>query len=153
MGVETQELLALLERRIALLGSLAEALSAASASAVAFDIDGLDARILQQETLCSEIQSLDGRLDRVQHHCANQLSLSAGSRSIPSSGADAAALQNAANRLREVQSRVKQLNKAHQALLRRSRRTVGALLRSYNSFAMSTYSNPGATPVLVGERA
>ncbi|HUL15548.1 MAG TPA: flagellar export chaperone FlgN [Terriglobales bacterium] len=151
MDVESQEILALLERRIALLGSLAEALSTASANAVAFDIDGLEARILQQETLCREIQSLDVRLDRMQLHCVNQASLSGASRSIPSSGADSAALRDAARRLQEVQGRVKKLNEAHQALLRRSRRTVGALLCSYHSFAMSTYSNPSATPVLAGE--
>jgi hypothetical protein len=43
-----------------------------------------------------------------------------------------------------------QLNDEHQALLRRSRRTVSALLNSYHSFAM-TYSNPSSQSASTGE--
>ena len=155
MTAETQNLLDLFERRIALLNSLAEALSGASASAVAFDIDGLESRIAQQESLCDEIRSLDAGLDRMQNRCARQASLGAASVSIPASAAAANELQRAASRLREAQARVKVLNESHQALLRRSRRTVNALLRSYHTFAMDVYSNPASgfasVPAVAGE--
>jgi hypothetical protein len=60
-------------------------------------------------------------------------------------------LRETAGRLSEIQSTVKQLNDAHQVLLRRSRRTVGALLNSYHSFA-ATYSDPSAPRASAGER-
>jgi len=44
----------LLEQRIALLGSLADALVSAGASISAFDIDGLEARIITQQQLCAK---------------------------------------------------------------------------------------------------
>lgn len=151
MGAETQNLLALLERRIALLGSLAEALSAASSSTVAFDIDGLEARIAEQERLCNEIRSLDSQLDAMQRHCAGQAVLNGISTSVAPAVSGSADLQSAAVRLKQVQTRVKELNDAHQALLRRSRRTVSALLRSYHRFASGTYSNPSAPRPAIGE--
>ena len=151
MGTESQKLLALLERRIALLGSLAEALSAASSSTVAFDIDGLEARISEQERLCNEIRSLDSQLDTVQRRCASQAVLSGISASMAPGATDSAELKNAAARLKHVQARVKELNDVHQALLQRSRRTVFALLRSYHSFASGTYANPSAPQPMVGE--
>jgi hypothetical protein len=151
VGTETQRLLALLERRIALLGSLAEALSAASSSTVAFDIDGLEARISEQERLCNEIRSLDSQLDTMQRRCASQAVLSGISASMAPGATDSADLRNAAARLKHVQTRVKELNDAHQALLQRSRRTVFALLRSYHSFASGTYANPSAPQPMVGD--
>ena len=151
MTEESTRYLQLLERRIALLGSLAEALTAARTNVASLDIDGLEARIAEQERLCGEIRSLDSDLDRVQRQCATQIG-------APSSKAIGLATHSNSDRLREtlerlsqVQATVKQLNKEHQALLRRSRRTVGALLNSYHSFAM-TYSNPAASGVSAGER-
>jgi hypothetical protein len=133
---ETQQYLDLLERRIALLSNLAGALKASSADVVAFDINGLESRIIEQERLCLEIHALGPQLDRVQRQCASQLRGSSSSQ-----GASSEIISGAIQRLQKIQETVKALNNAHQALLRRSRRTVGALLNSYHSFAM-TYSDP-----------
>lgn len=153
MSDQAQKTLDLLERRIALLGSLAEALSAASASATAFDIDGLEARIAEQERLCGEIRTLDSRLDRMQQLCSEQARLRATSSSLGSASQAEAQLREAAERLQAVQRKVGQLNDAHQALMKRSRRTVGALLHSYRTFVMETYSRPEPAVCSAGERS
>ncbi|HTT34027.1 MAG TPA: flagellar export chaperone FlgN [Methylomirabilota bacterium] len=147
MNPDTQRYLELLEQRISLLGSLAESLSAASKGFASFDFDTIEASITQQEKLCAAIRSLGPELDRVQQHCKAQLSLA------PQTGSDSGRLRlrETIARLNEIQSTVKRLNEAHQLLLRRSRRTVGALLNSYHSFAM-TYSNPSSASASAEER-
>ena len=151
MNSETKQYLELLERRIVLLGSLAEALVAARTDVVSLDIDGLESRIAQQERLCMEIRALDPQLDRVQRQCATHLGLASNGSTISASNTSSAQLTSTFERLHQVQATVKELNNAHQALLRRSRRTVGALVNSYRSFAM-TYSDPVAPYAAVGER-
>jgi hypothetical protein len=148
---ETQRYLELLEQRIALLSSLAESLSAASTGLVSFDLDSLESRIAEQERLCTDIGALDGQIDRVQRQCAAHLATAHNQDSRTAPDPDTRRLRETAGRLSKVQSTVKQLNDAHQILLRRSRRTVGALLNSYHSFAM-TYSDPSAVRVTAGER-
>jgi hypothetical protein len=138
---ETQQYLDLLERRIDLLNSLADALKASSADVVSLDIDSLESRIIQQERLCLEIHALNPQLDRVQRQCAAQLELQSPSQGNALAASNSAQISGAIQRLQRVQASVQQLNNAHQSLLRRSRRTVGALLNSYHSFAM-TYSDP-----------
>jgi hypothetical protein len=146
---ETQQYLDLLERRIVLLGNLADALKVSSADVVALDISGLESRIIEQERLCLEIHALGPQLDRVQRQCASQLRGSSSSQGVALASTSSEKIFGAIQRLQKIQETVKHLNDAHQALLRRSRRTVGALLNSYHSFAM-TYSDP-ATPS-AGER-
>jgi flagellar biosynthesis/type III secretory pathway chaperone len=148
---ETTRFLELLERRIALLGLLGEALAAARADVCSLDIDSLQARIAQQEKLCREIRALDSQLDRVQRQCSTQIGAPSDRALGPNANPDSARLRETLQRLYQAQASVKQLNDAHQALLRRSRRTVNALLHSYHSFAM-TYSNPAATGAAAGER-
>lgn len=150
MTTETHRFLELLEQRIALLSSLAESLSAASTGLVSFDLEKLESNIAEQERLCADIRALDEQIDQVQRHCATHLEAAApGSPTAPDP--DALRLRDTATRLSQIQSTVKQLNGAHQVLLRRSRRTVGALLNSYHSFAM-TYFDPSAPRVTAGER-
>jgi hypothetical protein len=148
---ETKQFLELLEQRIALLGSLGEALAAARTDVVSFDLDGLESRISLQERLCTEIRTLDSEIDHVQSQCSAHLNLSARKESASGPNPDTRRLRDTVERLSQVQASVKQLNDAHQALLRRSRRTVGALLNSYHSFAM-TYSDPASPRAAVGER-
>lgn len=150
MTTETHRFLELLEQRIALLSSLAESLSTASTGLVSFDIDQLEFRIAEQERLCGDIHALDEQIDQVQRYCTTQLdAVVPHSRNEPDP--DALRLRETAARLSEIQSTVKQLNAAHKILLRRSRRTVGALLNSYHSFAM-TYSDPSSPRATAGER-
>ena len=132
MTVETAaiSILEFVEQRTALLQALSEALSAAGASVTSFDLDGLEARIAQQQQLCAKIAGLDRQVNAVQKRI-----LLAGSSSSP-------ALQQATVRLREAHSRVRFLNEQHQLLLHRSRRTVNALMRCYQTFAADVYENP-----------
>jgi hypothetical protein len=146
---DIQQYLELLERRIDLLGDLAEALKASSADVVSLDIDGLESRLVLQQRLCLEIHALNPQLDRVQRQCAAHLSEASASQGTALSQLGTSKISSTLQRLQRVQANVKQLNNAHQALLRRSRRTVGALLNSYHSFAM-TYCDPARPGV--GER-
>jgi len=149
MSADTARYLQLLEERLALLGSLTTALAAARTDIVSLDINGLEARIAEQERLCAEIRSLDTQLDRVQRQCAAHIHVQPAAL-VPSqppptigsaSHSDFIRCRETLDRLNRVQATVKLLNAEHQALLRRSRRTVSALLHSYHSFSL-TYSNP-----------
>jgi hypothetical protein len=149
---DTTRFLELLEQRIELLGSLADALVSARSDVVSFDLDGLEARIAKQERLCLEIRSVDARIDEVQRQCAAQLRPLPGEPPTDAARHDRRRMRETLARLQEVQANVQRLNDAHQLLLRRSRRTVGALLNSYHSFAM-TYSDPSSVRTSIGERA
>ncbi len=150
MSADTTRYLDLLEQRIVLLGSLADALVSAAASISAFDIDGLEARIITQQQLCAEISALDSRIDAVQRHCAEQVA-SPGANDIRLTGPpEDSPMRQTLKRLQAIQSRVNQLNDAHKILLQRSRRTVGALLNTYHTFAM-TYADPAAPRAAIGE--
>ena len=151
MSAETTRYLELLENRLALLGSLATALTAARLDIVSLDINGLEARITEQERLCTEIRSLDVQLDRVQRQYVTHATIAPAQSASSPADSDATRRRETLDRLARVQASVKQLNQEHQALLRRSRRTVSALLNSYHSFAL-TYSNPSDERVAVGER-
>jgi flagellar FlgN protein len=150
VSAETKRYLELLEERLALLGSLATALTAARTDIVSLDINGLEARIAEQDHLCTEIRSLDLQLDRVQFQCITHLGKPSSQFVGSAAASDSIRHREILDRLTRVQANVKQLNDEHQALLRRSRRTVNALLNSYHTFAM-TYSNPSDAPVAVGE--
>lgn len=151
MTTDTTRFLELLEQRIALLGSLAESLVAVRSDVVSLDITGLESRISHQEHLCNDIRSLDAQLDRVQRQCATQLRIPRETLLAPGAHSGAQRLQEILTRLHAAQSTVRQLNEAHQLLLRRSRRTVTALLHSMHSFAM-IYSDPSAVREPAGER-
>ena len=148
MNTDAQRYLELLEQRIGLLGLLAESISAASTNLVSFDIGSLESRIAEQEKLCADVRALDGQIDRVQRQCKVHL---ASSGAVNAPDPEARRLQETAARLSKIQSTVRQLNDAHQMLLRRSRRTASALLNSYQSFA-GTYADPAAARASAGER-
>jgi hypothetical protein len=129
------------ERRTALLISLADALSAASASVVGFDLDGLEARITDQQQLSAEVARLDSQMNEI--HSRFAVSPYAQSTALPG-------FVEAIARLREAQTRVSRLNQSHQLLLERSRRTASALLRSYQTFIADTYENPVRREIVRG---
>jgi hypothetical protein len=133
--------LELLEQRLDLLGSLSAALTAARSDIVSLDISSFESRIADQQRLCVEIGSLDTQLDRVQRQCATHLTHSGEKAPNSALDSDATRRRETIERLARVQASVQKLNAEHQALLRRSRRTVNALLNSYHTFAL-TYSNP-----------
>lgn len=59
MNNETQRYLDLLDQRIALLETLAKSLVDARQDVVGLDVNGLEARIVQQERLCEQVGALD----------------------------------------------------------------------------------------------
>jgi hypothetical protein len=122
--------LELLEQRIALFNSLSASLLAARSAMVAVDIDGLESRIAQQREICGNIEKLDEQIERLQYQCAAHLRMHGGVEPLAST----AQLEEVLHRLHQAQARVKELNTAHQALLKRSRRTVTALLNSLHTF-------------------
>jgi hypothetical protein len=154
---ETERYLELLDRRIGLLGTLAESLVQVRKDIVSLDVNGLEARISEQEQLCRQVGALDGQLDKLQEQCATSLRASA--ESVEGKGGGkfagrfggqlergerevlAARLNETRERMRTAQGRVKQLNATHQELLRRCKRTAGALLNMYGTFE-ATYAEP-----------
>jgi hypothetical protein len=130
MSKENATHLELLEQRIELLNSLSATLLAVRTAMTSFDIDSLESRIAQQQAICAEIRKLDEQTKRVQHQCAVHPGLRGGEETI----ANSPELEATVLRLHHAQDTVKQLNSAHQALVRRSHRTVTALLNSLHTF-------------------
>jgi hypothetical protein len=150
VSVETTRYLELLEERLALLGSLATALAAARTDIVSLDIDGLEGRIADQEKLCTEIRALDIQLDCIQRQCMTHIAGASRQTNGSTLDSEVTRRRETLGRLAQAQARVQKLNNEHQALLRRSRRTVSALLNSYHSFAL-TYSNPSQELAIAGK--
>lgn len=130
MSDENLTYLELLEQRIALFDSLSASLLAARSAMVSVDIDGLESRIAQQREICANIEKLDEQIERLQYQCAAHLRMHGGVEPL----ANTAELEDVLHRLHQAQARVKELNAAHHALLKRSRRTVTALLNSLHTF-------------------
>ncbi len=128
MSADSYQIVQLLDERIQRMDELAVSLSLAAAAITACDIDSLEERIREQEKLCIAIRDLDARLESLQAR--------RGSTQWDET------LRIGMVRLREVQQRVKSLNSVHAELLRRSRRTVRALSRAYQSVSVEIYSNP-----------
>ena len=143
MKSESQRYLALLERRLSLLEALSKTLAAWRADFVSMDLSALGARIQEQESLCAEIGSLDGRITATQVRCAALAGVAAHPSEIcwPDGGSGDPGLSErigaTLQRLAAAQAELKRLNDAHQAMLRRTRHTVGVLLNLFHSYAPS----------------
>ena len=150
MTTAAAPLLQLIEQRTALLAALAETFAAARLDVVRFDVSSLERRISEQDRLCSQIRSVDSTLDQMQRRCSAYLAAEQRDNSLTVKQ-DNQKLRDALQRLQSIQETVKGLNDAHQLLLRRSRRTVSALLQSYQSLAQDaapvTYSDPACAAV------
>lgn len=154
---DNQRYLELLERRLDLLGSLAAALQECRGDFVAMDLGAMERRIAEQEQLCARIRSLDSEISNMQARC----SPSAGpprSSDTPSRSGSAEGdshtdqqIRATIGRIAAAQLELKRANDAHQAMLRRSRRTVQVLLNVFNSLA-PTYSAPASVGSTYEER-
>jgi hypothetical protein len=157
---ENEQYLRLLERRLALLEGLTKALAESRADFVGLNLDEMHDRIGDQQRFCAQIQALDGDITRAQMRCAKWCSQRPRASEIwwpELDGADAVVgerIRAAMQRIAAAQAQLKRLNDAHQALLRRSRRTVGVLLNLFHSYA-PTYAVQPAPPAgtLCEERA
>lgn len=127
--MEREHYLELLERRLTLLGDLAGALRASTEALVQLDLDTIHRKVGEQERLCHEIRSLDRGLDDLQRKCSVGLA----------PGSDSSALLA---RMAEAQAEVRTLNRKHAALVRRSRRTLEAMMNFLRSTS-PTYADPG----------
>jgi hypothetical protein len=157
---ESKQYLAMLEKRLSLLDTLSSTLSAARADFIALDLDSIHNRLREQETLCTQIRTLDSDISRVQLRYAKLIGQPARQNEIswPTAAAkseDAVAnkIHDTMMRLAVAQARLKRVNDTHQSLLRRSRRNVQALLNLFQSYAPE-YSVRGApgTGTLCEER-
>jgi hypothetical protein len=152
MSAETENILQLLELRIAAMSEIADSLSRAGAAIASCDIDSLEARIVDQETLCMRIRGLDVQLEAMQtRQSQRDQTIQLPSFGSPSEN-ERKNLRDTMGRLKEVHERVKLLNGTHADLLRRSRRTVRALAHAYQAVSNGIYSDPTLNASLVGER-
>lgn len=149
MKSESQRYLALLEQRLSLLEALCKTLAASRADFVSMDLPAMQSRIQEQECLCGEIRTLDARITSVQVRCAALAGVAPHTSEIywPDSGSSDPGLSQrmgaTMQRVAAAQAELKRLNDAHQAMLRRTRRTVGVLLNLFHSYAPS-YAVPPA---------
>jgi chromosome segregation ATPase len=158
MNNETQRYLELLDQRIALLEALAKSLVDARQDVVALDVNGLEARIVQQERLCEQVAALDGQLSGFAKQCLGTLQSEVQSEDNnqlhgqTENARTRAHLADIRAKMQATQHRVKELNATHQLLLRRCRRTAGALLNMYAKFEV-TYAKPTAQRIAAQGRA
>ena len=146
MTAESARYEELLERRIALLESLAKTLAEARGDFIALDLEAMRRGIREQEQFCGQIRALDQDITHAQIRCARLAGLPPVTNAIawpPSLGEETpSGIPGAENKIRDAlrrvaaaQSQLQRVNNDHQALLRRSRRTVHVLLNLFQSYA------------------
>jgi hypothetical protein len=154
---ESTRYLKLLERRLDLLGALSDTLAKSRTDFVSMDLGAMERRIAEQEQFCKQIRSLDADITNAQVRCAQSAGLRPCTDAIswpPATGGDVRQdeqIQITLGRIAAAQVELKRINDSHQAMLRRSKRTVQVLLNLFNSFA-PTYSAPGAVGTTYEER-
>ena len=157
MTPDNKPYLKLLERRLDLLGSLAMALRECRGDFIAMDLGAMERRIAEQEQLCARIRSLDSEISNMQARCS--ASASAPRSADPASRSSSAEgnsdtdrqIRATMGRISAAQLELKRANDAHQAMLRRSRRTVQVLLNIFNSLS-PTYAAPASVGSTYEER-
>ena len=150
----------LLEKRLDLLLSLTNTLAASRQDFVAMDLNGIERGIQEQEQFCTQIRSLDSEITRIQLSCAERSSLRPCPDSISWPGSNDSSpsrdeqIRLTLGRVAEAQAELKRLNDAHQAMLRRSKRTVQVLLNLFDSHApIYTAPAPQSSSASYEERA
>ena len=143
---EAARYLYLIERRLALVRELRDVLVKSREAIVAMNLEETDRRTAEQERLCAQIRAVDANLAAAQAQRAQQpgrakqLGLS-----WVSSQADDPAIvtkiREAMAALGELQIEVRKINAVNRSLIRRSSRTLNALVNFVNRFA-PTYSDP-----------
>lgn len=158
MTADRTRFLRLLERRLDLLGALTAVVTDSRNDFIAMDLPAMERRIAEQEQLCSQIRSLDFEISRAQNSCSANVSPlaspGAGPVSRSSNGDQADTNQEVrvvVSRITAAQIELKRANDVHQAMLRRSRRTVQVLLNVFNSLA-PIYSAPSVVGSTYEER-
>jgi hypothetical protein len=141
MNTESERYWRLLERRLSLLDALTKTLAESRADFIALDLEAIRGRIREQEQFCGQIRALDQDISQAQVQCARLAGIPSASAEIrwpAPSGTEPAVAEKIHETMRRVaaaQGKLQQLNNAHQAMLRRSRRTVHVLLNLFQSHA------------------
>jgi len=149
MKSESVRYLGLLERRLALLDSLSKTLAESRGQFISMDLEAIGIRIVEQEQLCAQIRSLDTEITSAQVRCAERAGMRPCRDAISwldlrdGDTGQHEQIRLALGRIAVAQAELKRLNDAHQAMLRRSRRTVNVLLNLFNSYA-PTYGAPAS---------
>ena len=160
MKSDSARYLNLLEQRLELLRSLTKTLAASRNDFVAMDLNAIERGIQEQEQFCTQIRTLDAEITRIQLGCAQRANLRPCPDAISWPGSNDSSqnrdeqIRLTLGRVAEAQAELKRLNDAHQAMLRRSKRTVQVLLNLFDSHA-PIYTAPAqqSTPASYGERA
>jgi flagellar biosynthesis/type III secretory pathway chaperone len=129
--VRNEQHIELLERRLALMGELAAAVRASTDALVRLDIEKIHQSVGNQERLCDEIRSLDRGIDALRRKWGAGIA----------ARGEVGEIDALLGRVAEAQAEVRQLNQRHAALVRRSRRTLDAMLNFLRS-AGPTYADP-----------
>jgi len=141
MNTESERYWRLLERRLSLLDALTKTLAESRADFIALDLEAIRGRIREQEQFCGQIRALDHDISQAQVQCARLAGIPSASAEIrwpAPPGTEPALAEKIHETMRRVaaaQGKLQQLNNAHQAMLRRSRRTVHVLLNLFQSHA------------------
>jgi flagellar FlgN protein len=141
MNTESERYWRLLERRLSLLDALTKTLAESRADFIALDLEAIRGRIREQEQFCGQIRALDQDISQAQVQCARLAGIPSASAEIrwpAPPGTEPALAEKIHETMRRVaaaQGKLQQLNNAHQAMLRRSRRTVHVLLNLFQSHA------------------
>jgi len=141
MNTESERYWRLLERRLSLLDALTKTLAESRADFIALDLEAVRGRIREQEQFCGQIRALDQDISRAQVQCARLAGVPSASAEIRwpafpgTEPALAEKIRETMGRVAAAQRQLQQLNNAHQAMLRRSRRTVHVLLNLFQSHA------------------
>lgn len=158
MTPESTQYLKLLERRLNLLRSLTESLTASRKDFIAMDLAAIERRNAEQEQLCSRVRNVDAELSALQAHLAQKAGVKLLGGVISWLGsADGDKKQDdriyaALEAVSREQNDLKSVNDAHKAMLAGSSRMTQLLHNFYTSFA-PTYSLPRHSANTFEERA
>ncbi len=138
MRSDIETYVALLERRLSLLHLLAQQFVDCRKDFISMDLDGMYARIAEQEELCRQIQALHPAIDLLQQTCMKHLGLEQpDGANAAENAAWADRLRRVMQELKEAQGEIGRLNQIHAAYLRRSRRTIHVLMNSLGLSAVT----------------
>lgn len=106
------------------------------------DRDGIYRCVAEQEELCRQIQATWPAIDALQKVCAEQFGTGRlNTLRRPENAAWAGRLGSVQKGMEEAQAEVGRLNQIHGSFLRRSSRTIQALMNSLGNYAL-TYARP-----------
>jgi hypothetical protein len=143
---EAARYLHLIEKRLALVRDLRDVLLKSRDAIVAMNLEETDRRTSEQERLCAQIRATDANLAAAQSARAQQSGRAKqfGLSWLSSQADDPAILvkiRESMGALGELQIEVRKINAVNRSLIRRSSRTLNALVNFVNRFA-PTYSDP-----------